>query len=67
MELALHLAKKPAERLNPECSYCGKRGHWDDTCWRLHPELRLSRGRNHNQGGVGGELGVECGYGRHNV
>lgn len=48
MELALYLAKKPAERVNSECSYCGKWGHWDDTCYKLHLELRSSRGRNHN-------------------
>jgi hypothetical protein len=29
-------------RARNTCSHCQKRGHCEDSCWRLHPELRRS-------------------------
>jgi hypothetical protein len=29
---------KKDEEENPTCSHCNKKGHQEETCWKLHPE-----------------------------
>jgi hypothetical protein len=33
-----------------QCSYCKGGGHTQDTCWRLHPDLRPKKGRKKEKG-----------------
>jgi hypothetical protein len=33
-------AQPSPKRLAPSCNHCNKRGHSQDRCWFLHPELR---------------------------
>lgn len=33
----------------PLCSHCGRSGHAEATCWKLHPEMKQKNGKGGNQ------------------